>query len=218
MPHKRKPKALRRLGPPPGLEEQDEKCNVDSEQFVGLARRVQRLELLLFRLPTPNFERMDRELMKLLHQEQPVEEEVSSVDLLNVSCPVFDLTASHPESEEGADTLEGLTCVLEETKLDILESRCNDLLDSMQTVEKRVSEMEAGRSAQNLVDAVTQVVQSKYEILGDAIITLRQSDADLEKKFERCLSMLEEIHSQSRHSTSTSDDTPETKGPKKKRK
>ena len=82
------------LAAPPGLS--PDPCYKDTIDIIDVARRGQRLELLLFRFPEPDFCKLDTHLSKLLHEAQIEGDDLSEAYTFEDSslwnCEVYDMS------------------------------------------------------------------------------------------------------------------------------
>jgi len=208
--------------PPPGLTLQsidnaDEYGLADDPiDVVDLARRLQRLEVLLFRVPLPNFCILDNHLTKLLEtahvEADKCYEDGISQAAAPVNCEIFDMSdESMISTTASCDTeCHAISCSME-TKLAAIEKDLNLLqfgASEFQSVAARLHERleqqiaDAANSGFGaaLVTAINENTNSQINAFNEIIESHARSIERLdevaskqESKTEQCLEMVRDV-------------------------
>lgn len=202
MPHRPKPRehGALRFAAPPGLSASsdiEDESGPAGLSIVDLARRLQRLELLLFRLPEPDFEKLDAHILFLVGSSQ-TDMEPSALEI-PTGCQVFDLSESSSSADEGATALECSTDSLREVKLAALSE---DLEARIKDLDEKFCFMEQGKStqAQLIIQSITDIVNNKFAAHAEEIQALRTFSARHDSQIEKCLDLLESCENCSKDS------------------
>jgi len=195
-----------RLAPPPGLsnaqefgsEDECQQLCTSSTDTVELARRVQRLETLLFRLRDPDFVKLDAQLTKLLEESyvdsDSALDDTSSEKMFPLNCEVFDMSL---DSQESKGEVANQSC---QTELLNADAKIITLDAELICLQARVGEFEERMSciSHEIVTPITAIVNDRvaksHQLFETHEAVIKSISTEVERhegKIDRALDLIE---------------------------
>ena len=155
----------------------------------------------MFRSPVSALAGVDREIAKIMEASESLENCISN-ESVNIICigPVFDLDDGPEPTIERTAMLEGGCVASVEAKVSDLESDLEEIREKTNGLTIQMEDVIAGRCSGVLVEAISQVINSKFDRHEVDISSLRgtaaqteEMEAKLDAKIGRCLSLIEKF-------------------------
>lgn len=174
------------------------------DEFVELQRKVQRMELLLFRSDEPTFEKLDEFISKLLHE--PAEDNAAAHEIPN-TCEVFSLCDPIIDVSEvvvpASTSLEQCSSILAESRLDAISAQVAGLIGRLQSTEDVLApfadasyvERSALPSvfASDVLPSLTMVINEKFDAYDERVRAVETFVPLFHERFDKVMNMVDRL-------------------------